>query len=56
MIEQKCCICGVIFNGYGNNPAPVKMLGRCCDRCNSTYVISARLRNIMENKKGGEPK
>ena len=41
--EHICCICGKKFNGYGNNPDPVKKEGRCCDDCNSTKVIPARL-------------
>ena len=41
--EHICCICGKKFNGYGNNPDPVKKEGRCCDDCNNTKVIPARL-------------
>ena len=37
-----CCICGEIHIGYGNNPAPVKNDGVCCDRCNAEKVIPAR--------------
>ena len=41
--RQKCCICNTYFVGYGNNPAPVKHSGRCCDSCNTGKVIPARL-------------
>ncbi|MGM9543570.1 MAG: hypothetical protein ACI3T9_01170 [Romboutsia timonensis] len=41
--QHTCCICGKEFIGYGNNPDPVKKEGRCCDDCNSTKVIPARL-------------
>lgn len=43
--EQKyvCCICGKEFIGYGNNPAPVKESGRCCDECNATIVVPTRI-------------
>ena len=41
--EEKCCICGEPINGYGNNPAPYKDEGRCCDACNLKFVIPARL-------------
>lgn len=40
---MKCCICGKKFVEFGNNPYPVKSEGRCCDECNTTYVIPARL-------------
>ena len=41
--EQVCCICGKKFVGYGNNPAPYKKSGRCCDQCNDDYVIPSRI-------------
>jgi len=41
-----CCICGEVFEGYGNNPWPVREEGRCCDDCNAQYVIMARLANL----------
>lgn len=44
--KNKCCICGRWFEGYGNNPEPVKYRGRCCDRCNDLIVIDARLEQI----------
>ena len=47
MGEQKfkCCICGQIFEGYGNNPYPVSENpnDRCCDHCNDSKVIPERL-------------
>ena len=41
--EYTCCICGEEFEGYGNNPEPVKESGKCCDACNRKFVIPARL-------------
>ena len=41
--EDNCVICGEIGIGYGNNPAPVKTEGKCCDDCNALFVIPARL-------------
>ena len=41
-----CCnICGKKIDGYGNNPYPIMQsdTDRCCNDCNSTYVIPARL-------------
>lgn len=39
-----CCLCGKEETGWGNNPAPVsKADARCCDMCNATLVIPARM-------------
>lgn len=48
-MKRTCCICGKEFYGYGNNPEPVKSEGRCCDDCNETYVIPARIHLIYNN-------
>ena len=48
-----CCICGEESYGYGNNPAPVKEEGRCCDSCNAKFVIPARI-EAMHNEKNEE--
>ena len=45
-----CVICGKPFVGWGNNPDPVADHGRCCDECNSMYVIPARIVEIYRNK------
>ena len=47
---MKCCICkGEIGKKgswtQGNNAEPVKS-GRCCDVCNETLVIPARIKKI----------
>ena len=44
-----CVLCGEPFEGYGNNPEPCKpySAGKCCDSCNMTKVIPARLSMIM---------
>lgn len=42
---QKCSICGQKYVGYGNNAYPVNS-GRCCDACNMTAVIPARLKAL----------
>lgn len=39
---MKCVICGQKIIGYGNNARPVKE-GKCCDECNYTKVIPARI-------------
>lgn len=40
----KCCLCkGMMSNNWGNNPAPLRKRGKCCDKCNAEKVIPARL-------------
>lgn len=50
---EKCCICGKPIEGYGNNAEPVKK-GKCCDECNISVVIPARLTHINEELESGE--
>ena len=47
--EEICCICGEPIEGYGNNPSPYKHEGRCCDACNSKFVIPARLAELSNS-------
>lgn len=52
---KKCDICGKEFNGYGNNPAPLK--GKvCCDECNLKYVLPTRLGIKVKVEKNYEKK
>ena len=44
---NKCSICGQTVVGYGNNARPVNG-GRCCDECNDTVVIPARIMQIVD--------
>lgn len=39
---NKCCICGNEFDEHGNNPAPIKTKGICCNKCNERIVIPTR--------------
>ena len=62
---MKCCICkgeiekqyteeGVMFWDQGNNAQPIDD-GRCCNECNATIVIPARLTEMklrMSSKSG----
>ena len=50
--EYVCCICGNKFTGFGNNPWPVVKdeNARCCDECNSTKVLAARLAQMFSKK------
>jgi hypothetical protein len=40
--NARCCLCGLTYEGIGNNPAPLAMSGRCCDHCDE-IVIKARI-------------
>ncbi len=58
--EFVCCICGKVCSGWGNNPAGAmgkdkdgntveldfNPEDRCCDECNSRYVIPGRLHKM----------
>lgn len=50
--KQVCCICGKVYDGFGNNPYPYKKSGRCCDQCNRDYVIPSRIMGIRLRGKG----
>ena len=50
MDKKTCCICGKEFEGYGNNPYPVKDNGACCDQCNNDVVIPKRIENLLSHK------
>ena len=47
MVKNKCCLCGITFVGYGNDPWPLKprYFGSkvCCNGCNATKVLKARI-------------
>lgn len=51
-----CCLCGKTVNGWGNNPWPLNNdpKAECCDVCNETKVIPARLLNILNHKEESE--
>lgn len=47
--KYKCCLCGKMCEGWGNNPAPLKLdtdknPNRCCDKCNFGKVLPERIR------------
>lgn len=52
LTRQVCCICGERFIGYGNDPWPIVKDedARCCDECNDTKVLSARLAQMFGGK------
>lgn len=46
---SKCSICGIRYLGHGHNAQPVNN-GRCCETCNITHVITARLSQLKLSK------
>ena len=45
---MKCTICnGQLDDQYGNNAEPVNK-GKCCNICNETVVIPARINRVMK--------
>lgn len=46
--QKVCCICGKEFDGWGNNPWPIVEDGECCDECNMTRVVPARIEMTMK--------
>lgn len=55
-MTDNCCICGKpLKNKFGNNPEPFKKSGRCCDKCNTEFVIPTRFTDLTiiteKNKK-----
>ena len=47
---MKCCFCKKECGEFGNNPAPINnsRKARCCDLCNWTIVMVARLGNTKQ--------
>ena len=44
---MKCKICDDTFLGHGHNAEPIAN-GRCCDVCQDTKVLPARLDQMLE--------
>ncbi len=53
--QDDCSLCDNTINGFGNNAQPLKD-DRCCDTCNTTKVIPARLSGIGKEKQTNENK
>lgn len=65
-MEKKfiCCLCYNICDGYGNNPdgavwktedGKIEIFNgspaaRCCDECNTKYVIPGRMYLMVKNR------
>jgi len=57
---MKCCLCGgeiekeldtngKVFWDSGNNAEPLVRNGRCCNDCNATKVIPARIEGLKND-------
>lgn len=48
---KRCCICGEKIEGMGNNAWPIvnDERKRCCDVCNYTYVLAARITGLRKH-------
>ena len=57
MEKYICCFCGETFYDYGNNPAPADDTpgARCCDNCNSSIVIPARVEAYLQARANKQP-
>lgn len=61
MTAPACVLCGNPCEpwheeeptGYGHNPEPLAEDGRCCDNCNATKVIPARLGMMVSGSDEG---
>ena len=42
-----CVLCGEVYYGFGNNPAPLSLEGRCCNDCNN-LVVAVRIAAVMK--------
>lgn len=56
MDKFKCCICGKEVIGWGNDPWPVVMDegAKCCDECDMTVVLGARLDQLYGGEKDAD--
>ena len=52
---MRCVICNFFMSEHSNNADPVAS-GRCCDDCNITKVIPARIQTLLTDKEEIEVK
>jgi len=47
--SESCCLCKATLGRFGNNPAPLgeREGDQCCDTCNATRVVPARLAQMF---------
>lgn len=49
-MNYACVFCNRLFSGYGNNPRPIIVRGKCCDECNNKIIVPYRLMEVMANR------
>ena len=49
-VNMKCKICNETIFGHGHNAQPVAN-GRCCEVCNTTKVLPARMKLMLGVRK-----
>lgn len=47
--DNECCFCGEDVGKFGNNAQPLEN-EKCCDDCNESLVIPARLKQLGYKK------
>ena len=50
MAHQNCVLCEMRIVGQGNNPWPLKAFGKCCNQCNASKVVYARIQQHTGTK------
>ena len=55
MKKNVCVLCGKELEFYGHSPFPIRRIGRCCEKCNWTYVIPIRIAVNGTSKDDYEP-
>lgn len=50
-VGYECCICHKRFTDWGNNPWPIvtDKDARCCNACNGTVVVPARIAKMFND-------
>jgi hypothetical protein len=51
----QCVLCAKPVKEYGNNASPIFPADKCCDNCNDTFVIPARLLNTSMGRDKHSP-
>jgi len=49
--KPTCCLCGNLCDcPYGHNPYPLAEDGKCCNSCNASKVIPARMKGLINTQ------
>ena len=47
MARINCVLCEAPIKDFGHNPDPVSTTGRCCESCNFSLIIPARIKQLV---------